>query len=153
MKDKDEVLTDVIRHISEVNENLHEVIADLTKRGISHDRSKFEPIEFDAFVKTRPKFKAANYGSPEYKACVEEIAESISHHYSLNRHHTKFFKGGFADMNLIDIIEMLADWRAASRRSPDLSFLDSLPKAFEMYGIPPNMQKHIIATLEYLGWD
>lgn len=152
MDDKTQVLTDLIRHIAEVQGYLSEVTADLIQRGIAHDLSKYEEVEFDSFVETRPRFKNANYGTPEYKAITEEIRPAIDHHYSVNRHHTKFFKTGFAGMNLIDILEMLADWRAASRRSPILTFLDSLPKAFEMYKIPANMQEHILATLKYLKW-
>jgi len=147
-----EVLTDTLRHISEVAENLAVMRSDLEQRGIKHDRSKLEEFEFDAFVKTRPKFKKANYGSPEYQECFDIIKPAIERHYCNNRHHTGFHEGGFADMNLLDILEMLADWKAASRRSPNLSFKDSLPKAFERYHIPENMQKHIIATLDYLGW-
>jgi len=146
------VLTDTIMHISEVKENLSEIRSVLEQRGNAHDRSKFTDIEFDAFVSTRPEFEKANFGTPEYKKCTDDIKPAIDHHYSENRHHVKFFKNGFEDMNLIDIIEMLADWKAASRRSPDLTFEDSLPEAFEKYSIPETMQKHIISTLTYLGW-
>ncbi|MBW2094186.1 MAG: hypothetical protein JRI80_04790 [Deltaproteobacteria bacterium] len=147
-----EVLTDTLMHISEVRENLAEMTAELTRRGIAHDRSKLEALEFDAFVSTRPKFKKANYGSPEYQECVDAIKPAVDHHYSVNRHHTGFHVVGFAGMNLFDILEMLADWKAAARRSPDLSFEDSLPKAFEKYNIPRNMQRHIMTTLRDLGW-
>jgi len=147
-----EVLTDTIMHISEVAENLAEIRADLEKRGIAHDRSKFQELEFDAFVKTRPKFKTVNYGSPEYQECIDMIKPAVDHHYSVNRHHTGYFENGFEDMNLLDILEMLADWKAASRRSPDLSFEDFLPKAFKKYKIPENMQRCIINTLKYLHW-
>lgn len=147
-----EVLTDTISHISEVAENLIRMAEDLKARGVAHDRSKFEAIEFDAFVQTRPKFKVANYGTPEYQECVDIIKPSIDHHYKVNRHHTGFFSDGFQSMNLLDILEMLADWRAASRRSPDLTFKDSLPRAYAKYGIPENMQRHIEETLKFLGW-
>lgn len=147
-----EILTDILRHISEVAENLAVMRADLERRGLGHDRSKLEELEFCAFTKTRPQFKRANYMSKEYQECIDAIKPAIDHHYRNNRHHTGFHKGGFADMNLLDILEMLADWKAASRRSPDLSLKDSLPKAFERYGIPENMQRHIRATLDYLGW-
>ena len=147
-----EVLNDIIAHISEVAENLSQMVGDLEQRAKAHDRSKFEPLEFDAFVQTRPKFRVANYGTPEYQECVDAIKPAIDHHYQVNCHHTGFYSGGFADMNLLDIIEMLADWRAASRRSPDLTFKDSLPRAYKKYGIPDNMQRHIEQTLDYLGW-
>jgi len=152
MDTKHEVLLEMIIHRVEVQENLAQMRSVLKKRGIVHDKSKFTAIEFDAFVSTRPKFSKANYGTTEYQECVDEIKPAIDHHYSNNRHHPGFFKNGFANMNLFDILEMLADWKAASNRSPDLSFLDSLPIAFKKYSIPENMQTHIMNTLASLGW-
>ncbi|HDK27810.1 MAG TPA: hypothetical protein ENG48_12085 [Candidatus Atribacteria bacterium] len=152
MNIKLETLIDILLHISKVQENLSQVRAILKARGITHDRTKLLAIEFDAFVKARSKFKEANYGSPEYQECVNMIRPSIDHHHANNRHHTAFHKNGFSDMNLFDILEMLADWEAASRRNPDLPFADSLPKAFERYSIPLNVQRHIVATLKYLKW-
>ena len=147
-----EVLTDTIMHISEVQENIEDIIHDLKKRGVAHDRSKLTAIEFDTFVKTRPEFKKVNYGTAEYQAVAEKAKVAVENHYSSNRHHTAYHKNGINDMNLLDILEMLADWKAASRRSPDLTFLGSLPRAFQKYSIPKNMQRHIMLTLEYLGW-
>jgi len=147
-----EVLNEILTHRAEVQKNLAIIRAELEQRGIMHDISKFEDVEFDAFVTTRPKFKKANYGSKEYKECEEQIKPALDHHYSTNRHHIKYHPHGFEDMNLLDILEMLADWKAASKRSPNLSFKDSLKIAFKKYEIPKNMQRHIIKTLEYLNW-
>jgi len=147
-----EVLTDLLMHRIEVAENLNEIQGELNRRGIVHDKSKFLPKEHDAFVQTRPDFKKANYGTPEYQKCVDAIKPAIDHHYANNRHHTAYHKDGFAEMNLIDVLEMLADWKAANRRSPDLSFKDSLPRCYKKYDIPDNMQKHIENTLSGLGW-
>jgi len=152
MNTSTEVLTDLLMHRIEVSENLNEIQGELKRRGIVHDKSKFLPIEHDAFVQTRPDFKKANYGTPEYQKCVDAIKPSIDHHYANNRHHTAFHEGGFSDMNFIDILEMLADWKAANRRSPDLNFKDSLPRCYKKYAIPINMQKHIEKTLADLGW-
>lgn len=152
MKVEFEVLTDVLMHIYEVAENLAQIRHDLELRGMAHDRTKLDDPEFSAFVQTRPKFKKADYGSQEYQKCVEIIRPAINHHYQNNRHHTAYHANGFDDMNLIDILEMLADWKAANRRNPNLSFVESLPIAFQKYHIPENMQKHIIATLKYLKW-
>jgi hypothetical protein len=152
MNNSFEVLTDTIRHISEVQENLQKIINELSIRGIAHDRTKFKPIEFDAFVSTRPKFKKANYGTPEYQECIELIKPSIEHHYKNNRHHTAFHNNGIKDMTLLDILEMLADWKAASRRSPNLTFKDSLPTAFKKYKIKEELQNLILNTLTELNW-
>lgn len=58
-------LCDTILHVSEVSENMEIIASELRKRGISHDRTKFQSLEFDAFVSTREQFKRANYGTPE----------------------------------------------------------------------------------------
>lgn len=152
MRTEMEVLTDTLMHIAEVHEALAEIRSALELRGIAHDRSKLTAVEFDAFVSTRPKFKNADYGSKAYQECVDAIKPAIEHHYSINRHHTQHHANGFAGMSLLDILEMLADWKAANRRSPNLSFEDSLPIAFKKYDIPKNMQGHIMLTLKELGW-
>ncbi len=50
-------LCDTLLHISEVQENLEIVSSELKQRGLSHDRTKLQQLEFDGFVSTREKFK------------------------------------------------------------------------------------------------
>lgn len=145
-------LCDTVLHISEVNENLEEIISELKKRGLSHDRTKLQQLEFDGFVSTREKFKKANYGSPEYKECIELTKPAVEHHYKNNRHHTGFHKNGINDMTLIDIIEMIADWKAAARRSPDKTLQDTLDYAFKKYKIDSQLAVVITNTLVQLKW-
>ena len=153
MKIDMEVLCDTLMHISEVKENLEKIAGELRQRGIAHDRSKLEEVEFDAFVKSRPKFKKANYGSPEYRECVEMIKPAVEHHYRNNRHHTGYWKErDINGMNLIDIIEMLADWKAAERRSPDKTLEDTFEFAFKKYKIEDQLAQIIKNTLKDLEW-
>jgi len=147
-----EVLTDTIIHVDEVRENLQDCIHDLTKRSIVHDRTKFQEPEFSVFCSTRQEFKKANYGTPEYEAVTEKAKVGVQHHHANNRHHTAYHKDGIHDMNLLDILEMISDWKAASRRSPDLTFIESLPKAFDRYDIPPALRQVITNTIKYLEW-
>jgi len=153
MENTFEVLTDTIIHVSEVQENLQWMIHDLTMRSIVHDRSKFQDPEFSVFCSTRPEFKKANYGTPEYAAVCQKAKEGVEHHYRHNRHHTAYHENGVKDMNLLDVLEMLADWKAASRRSPDLTFADSLNTAFKKYEIGPELQNLILNTINWLHWD
>jgi len=145
-------LTDTILHISEVQENLEIIAGELRQRGFAHDRTKLQQLEFDGFVSTREKFKKANYGSPEYQECVELTKPAVEHHYANNRHHTGYHKNGINDMTFIDIIEMIADWRAAARRSPDKTLQDTLNYAFKKYKIEPQLQGIFLNTLKGLKW-
>ncbi|TSA28601.1 hypothetical protein D4R71_00420 [bacterium] len=145
-------LCDTLLHISEVRENLEIISSQLKQRGYAHDKTKLQQLEFDGFVSTREKFKKANYGSPEYQECIELTKPAVEHHYKNNRHHTGFHKNGINDMTLIDIIEMIADWRAAARRSPDKKLENTLDYATKKYGIQSQLAKVIINTFEQLNW-
>lgn len=145
-------LCDTLLHISEVKENLEIIVSELNQRGLAHDRTKLQALEFDGFVSTREKFKKANYGSPEYQECIKLTKPAVDHHYANNRHHTGFHKDGINDMTLVDLIEMIADWRAAARRSPDKKLEDTLEYAVKKYKIEPQLAKIMINTLKELKW-
>jgi len=152
MKVELEVLCDTILHIGEVQEALEVIAGELRQRGLAHDRTKLQELEFDTFVETRPKFRKANYGTPEYQECVELARPAVDHHYQNNRHHTGFHENGVNDMNLIDVIEMVCDWKAAARRSPDKTLEDTLEYAFKKYQIGEQLAGIIKQTLRALGW-
>ncbi len=152
MNNEFDYLCDTMLHIGEVQENLEVFCGELRRRGLSHDRTKLQELEFDAFVSTCDRFKKVNYGTPEYQALVDEIKPAVDHHYQSNRHHTAYHENGINGMSLIDVLEMVADWRAAARRSPDKTLKDSLDYAFKKYQIEPQMQQIILNTLNELGW-
>ena len=152
MDNRLDLLCDTILHINEVQEAIEEISSEIKKRGLLHDLTKFQPCEFDAFASTRERFKKANYGTSEYQALCEEVKPAIDHHYVNNRHHTGYHKNGINDMNLIDIIEMVADWKAASRRSPDKTLEDTLHYAFAKNKIQDQLAKIITNTLKDLNW-
>lgn len=149
MNNENDFLTDTILHIKEVQSNLEIFSYELRKRGVEHDMTKLQEPEFTAFVSTRDRFKKANYGTPEYQELVEEIKPAVNHHYENNRHHTGFHENGINDMNFIDILEMIADWKAAERRSPDKSLEDTLDYAFKKYQIDDQLKKIFINTMKY----
>lgn len=145
-------LCDTLLHISEVKENLEIMASNLKQRGDAHDRTKLQELEFDAFVSTREAFKKANYGSPEYDECIRLTKPAVEHHYANNRHHVGFHKNGINDMNLMDVTEMVADWKAAARRSPDKKLEDTLDYAKGKYKIDSQLFLIIKNTLMDLGW-
>ena len=54
-------------------------------------------------------------------------------------------------MTLIDVIEMVCDWSASSKRSKDGSFANSLSHCKERFGIDNDLARFINNTyLEYL---
>ena len=123
-----------IRHIETVRNYLNEVIRELLNRAEQHDQSKLQSPEREMFDEFTQKLRGSTYGSEEYKGFLKEMAQPLAHHYANNRHHPEHFKNGIKDMNLVDIIEMLCDWRASSMRHNDGNILISIQKNQERFG-------------------
>ena len=105
-----------LRHIETVRNYLNTIIHQLLARAELHDQTKLQDPERPYFDKYTPLLRDLKYGSEEYRNCLKEMMPAIEHHNKHNRHHPEFFKNGIEDMNLIDLIEMLCDWKAAGLR-------------------------------------
>lgn len=117
------------------------IIPMLIERATIHDASKLVDPEKSCYDEYIPKLKEAKYGTDEYNQIKKEMEDKgLAHHYSVSRHHPDHFKNGINDMNLIDIIEMFADWYAASLRS-DTGFDKGLGMNFEKFGIDTQLAK------------
>jgi len=82
-----------------------------------HDHSKLINPEKSGFDVYTPMLAKMEYGSDEYKKCLEMLKPTLDHHYKSNSHHPEHFANGIAGMNLYDLIEMFCDWQAAVKRN------------------------------------
>ena len=57
---------------------------------------------------------------------MEAMQSFIEIHYAKNRHHPENHRNGIKDMTLVDLIEMLSDWKAATLRHADGNILKSI---------------------------
>jgi len=115
-------------HVYTVTETLNFLANKIEKRGPAHDASKMTEPELSHFNVYTPKLKGLVFGSPEYKASLKELGVALKHHYEHNRHHPEHFENGIEGMTLVDLVEMFADWEAASRRTKDGNVLESIRK-------------------------
>lgn len=139
-------------HIQRVRGLLAQVAVALTQRGEDHDRSKLESPELDTYNEYTPKLRDTTYGSDEYKGFLEEMGQGLRHHYEHNRHHPEHFVDGINGMTLIDIMEMLADWKAATERHADGDMERSLTIQAERFGIGDQLSVILRNTVDDLGW-
>lgn len=121
-----ENILSTIEHKANVGHLMADVIGLLIRRAVIHDNSKFAPEEFDAFEEATPKLKTLSYGSAEYEEARQSIMPALEHHYKVNSHHPEHFSDGVTGMDLLDLIEMLCDWMAATMRHNDGDILKSL---------------------------
>lgn len=117
---------DTMRHIERVRNLLNEVIRELLNRAENHDQSKLESPEVELFTEYTPKLANCTYGSKEYDEFKKAMKPALDHHYANNSHHPEHHKNGIKDMNLMDLIEMFVDWKAASERHNDGNILKSI---------------------------
>lgn len=143
---------DTLRHSRRVGELVHQVVKDLLDRAVTHDLSKTEPPELAFYDEFGPKIAASAYGSDEYYAHVEAMRPGLIHHYAANRHHVDHFTDGIAGMTLVDLVEMLADWRAATERNKSTDFAAGLAINRKRYGIDDQLWSVLWNTAEAMGW-
>jgi hypothetical protein len=144
---------DTLRHSLRVAELMGELIKELLDRSIRHDLSKTREPERVVYDDVVPRLRAAAYGSPEYQTLVDAMGEGLRHHYAHNRHHPEHFPDGVNGMTLVDLVEMLADWKAATERTSPLGDLaDSLPVNAERFAIAPQLMEILENTARHFGW-
>lgn len=151
MSDYDSTL-DTLKHSRRVDALLLDVIGALQARVTRHDLSKMEPPEKDVFDRVTPRLKTSTYGSDEYKGFLADMGEGLAHHYASNRHHPEHFAAGIDGMTLIDLVEMLVDWKAATERHDDGDLARSLVIQAERFGISPQLLAVLTRTAEAFGW-
>jgi hypothetical protein len=88
-----------------------------------------------------------------YRVAFNPYKAIIQHHYAHNDHHPEFDANGINAMNLLQITEMLCDWRAAASRNPELNFMESLKIQKNRFGISDQLFLIICNTVDSLGWD
>jgi hypothetical protein len=139
-----------MRHIETVRNFIHCAIRDLIDRAEQHDQSKLQSPEAEIFEEYTPKLRDTTYGSDEYNEYLKEMNVALEHHYKNNRHHPEYHNNGFKDMNLLDILEMLLDWKAATMRHDDGDILKSLDINQKRFGYSDEMKNMLFKTLSYL---
>lgn len=126
MTDEEKAISyETLKHIINVRNLLDKVITEIIKRSKEHDKSKMGP--------------------------------ALRHHYWLNRHHPEYFRDkkvpGFLEiecMNLVDLIEMLCDWKAATLRHDDGDILKSIEINQKRFGLTDQLVKILNNTVSVL---
>jgi len=128
-----------MRHIERVRNYLNKVIINLLGRSERHDQSKLESPEVELFTEYTPKLAACTFGSEEYNTFKKEMSVALEHHYARNSHHPEHHKNGVNDMTLLDLIEMLVDWKAASERHNNGNILKSIEHNGQRFEMSPQL--------------
>lgn len=173
---------DTLKHIARVRALINEVQIELDERAHAHDQSKLREPEKSAFDRTTPRLASSTYGSDEYKSFLADLKPALEHHYANNSHHPEHFgylecdlcftrhpkghddqctqcrNGSFTlrpdigGMSLLDLLEMLCDWKAAGERHADGSMARSLEVNRKRFDVSDQLQRILENTAREMGW-
>jgi hypothetical protein len=143
---------DVLEHINKVRCHLELIGAHLDRRGEVHDASKLEEPEKSIFDEYTPKLKKCEFCSDEYKENLKGMGKGLAHHYQNNSHHPEHYDDGINGMCLIDLFEMLADWKAATERQKGGDIIKSIEYNKKRFNIDDQLDQILINTVERIGW-
>lgn len=125
---------ETLKHINRVQSLLADVAARIVERARVHDASKLCEPEASVFDEYTAKLKDCTYGSSEYKQFLEGMKPALDHHYKHNSHHPEHYPDGIRGMSLLDLVEMLVDWKAASERHANGDIANSLLHNKQRFG-------------------
>lgn len=138
---------ETIKHIHQVRKFLYKFIEELDERAKEHDQTKLEEPEAsilaehtDALAST-PYADADGNMTPEYEALLVQVQPALDHHYANNRHHPQHWPDGVDDMTLVDLVEMLCDWKAATQRNKCGNIRRSVEANAKRFGMSEQLTK------------
>lgn len=138
------------KHINTVSKFINVFVSQLLKRANEHDESKLDTPEFEAFAEYTPKLSKLKYDSPEYKESLKGLDEALSHHYAKNRHHPEHYPNGVDGMTLVDLIEMIADWKSSTLRMHEGNLLKSIEINAQRFNMSPQLTEIFKNTVDLL---
>jgi hypothetical protein len=141
---------DTLTHIRRVQALLGLMARELMVRGEVHDASKLSPQEKPLFDEMTPLLKTLTYNSDEYKASLLKLGAALRHHYAANTHHPEHFENGVAGMSILDVVEMLCDWKAASERTKDGDIRKSIEVGIDRFKIEPQLASILRNSVDML---
>lgn len=106
----------------------------LMSRADVHDLSKFSPDELGGMIAIDRIADEKGLNSPEYMAALSGPA--IQLHHSRHSHHPEYHQNGIRSMSLLDLIEMVCDWKAANQLRGHPEWNESVNMMTERLNLP-----------------
>lgn len=141
-----EYIQDTMKHIHLVQQYMSKFADELLVRAEQHDASKLEEPEKSIFMDNTLAFRQIKFGTPEYKEHLKKVQVALDHHYANNRHHAEYHPNGVRDMNLLDIVEMIADWKASAEKY-DGDIIHSIKQCKKRFGFSDELEQIFINTV------
>jgi hypothetical protein len=142
---------DTLEHKAKVEKFIDDIAQILIIRGMKHDDSKLQEPEKSKFDIITQNLAGSEYGSKNYFNAIKD--DAIKHHYQFNSHHPEHYPDGIIGMDIIDIVEMLCDWKAASMRHNTGDIKKSIEINQERFGYSNDLKQIFLNSLKYFNQE
>jgi Family of unknown function (DUF5662) len=143
---------DTLLHIKRVSQLLNCFAKELIERGDVHDDSKLVSPEKELFDELTPLLSSLRYGTPEYQESLDRLKPALDHHYANNSHHPQHYVNGIDGMDLLDLVEMFFDWKAATERTKDGDIRKSIEINSPRFNLSPQLISIFNNTITNYNW-
>ena len=134
-------------HIRSMRFKLISLASKILKRAYSHDSSKLKEPEYTLWCKMdkEPRYK---YGTKEYEDKVKRYKKVFDLHYKANSHHPEHYgELGIDGMDLIDLIEMTADWISYKKQITVEEAIQAVERQSKRYLLTDQLQSILKNTI------
>ena len=138
----------VRKHVRLVRKNGRLLIKEFQERLKIHDASKLQEPEASIYAEHGDKLGKTEYGTPEYEKLLELVKPAIEHHWAVNRHHIPHWPHGIDDFDLVDLMELLSDWVASTKKGLNGNPHKSVEINVKKYNISPQLASILTNTIE-----
>jgi hypothetical protein len=146
----EEAREQTLKHIERVAQFMAMFVDGLETKAAEHDAGKLLEPEASVFEKHTSELVGMTYGTDQYREALKLMKPAIEHHYKGNRHHPEHFEDGVAGMDLLDLVEMFCDWRAATERHADGNIFESIKHNAKRFDLSPQVVSILMNTASRL---
>lgn len=144
----DRHIEDTLDHKTKIGTLMLDISRDIMQRALVHDNSKLlDPTECEGF--SNYDLSTVPFNSPEFNEMKKKMEPAIDHHVTTNRHHMEYHGCDVTNVTLVDLLEMLCDWRAAGMRRSDSSIERSIETMGDRYNLSEDLRKILKNTAEH----
>lgn len=112
----------------------------LLYRGVTHDFSKLSKSEREYFKANFKTFRNLEYWGDDYISHLFGFSKkALKIHYWKNRHHPEHFDNKLEGMKLVDLVEMVFDWKAAIKQNKQGNLNKTLERSKKRFKIPETL--------------
>ena len=140
----------VAAHIRGVQAWMGHVATLWNNRLVGHDQSKYSTPE-SALIREKARLDSLPFDTSEYHEALAQIKSAVQAHYEANTHHPEHYPNGVLDMSLLDLMEMICDWRVAAEMN-GTELMQSFDKCVERFNIPPDLRAVLLNTYKEVNW-